>query len=217
MTLMGVASACPDYIQAIEDAEQALRSENMTVLEEALVQAERGLACGPILENRRLRASFWLSQAVRLDARSDRTTSDKALLAAWRADADVSIGALPTHLRVRYGKVTRRPKQDASFRLVPAPDPNAVIYVDGQAFQQRASDQALAHDASILTTSGLHIIQLAETPVALKASASRVPDLPPDEVVQFDIYEEDLLGGPLTPLRIGRDFDRPTRGCASQR
>lgn len=218
LTWLGVAEAsCPDYIQAIEDAEDALKRKDYDRLEESLEQAQRGLSCGPILENRALRSSFFLSLAVLLDAYGDSATSEMALVAAWRADPNVSIRRLPNHLRVRYSKVIERPFDDVKFRLHPAPDPNAVIYVDGRPFQQRAVDDSLAHDASIQAKAGLHIIQLAETPIALTATASRVSDLSNGEFFEFDIYEEALLGRPLTPLQIGADFGRASGGCSGRR
>lgn len=212
MSMIGMAWACPDYVAAIEDAEQAARTKNYELLEESLVQAQRGLSCGPILENRTVRSSFWLSQAILLDAYGDRATSDRALVAAWRSDPDSPITRLPNHLRVRYAKVVEMPYEDSRFRLHPAPDPEAAIYVDGQPFQQRSVG---GEDTSITTKVGLHIVQLAESPIVLNATAARVVDLSEGES-EFDIYEEALLGRPLTPLKIGADYSRPAGGCGKR-
>jgi hypothetical protein len=188
------ADPCPDVQTAVSYAEAALQPLDVDTVAEQTVAAQRGLACGPIVNSPQLRARFWLVLAVMLNEAGDRSSVDDALSAAWRTYPDLSVAKLPARLQERYAELTEIPPEDASFRLLPLPDREAIIYIDGRATSAEALHVSLEADAAIRTKAGLHIIQLAEDVSATTAVAGGIRDLQSGEVEIFDIHKMSLFG-----------------------
>jgi hypothetical protein len=211
---------CPDFRGSVENAEKALSPLRIDALSEYTLEAQRGLACGPIATKAEWRARFWLVLSVMLDNSGDRSSVDDALSAAWRAWPNVSVRRLPSHLQNRYAELTEVRPEEASFRLLPLPDREAIIYVDGRATRADALHSSLEADAALKTKAGLHIIQLAENIDLENATAGGVRDLQSGEVEIFDINNMALFGRSSAssiqlPGRV-RAGNGPQGGCAGR-
>jgi hypothetical protein len=213
-----VAAPCPSYLDALDQAETAASTHDFEVLEAELAKARRGVACGPIIDNRVIRSRFWLTHAIMLDAKRDIQASDDALHAAWRADPRADLSMLPPHLRQRYTEVTEWPNDEAAFRMFPVPSSQSVIFIDGVATGARRADGEV--DPEISTSAGLHIIQLVDNLDSFLASAGIVRNIPTDGVAIIDINDiTDLFGGGVERGAFPSSISKKTSGggCAGRR
>lgn len=215
LTLLPPAQAapCPDYVQALERAEDAIErgAAGRVQLGEAMNEFERGLRCGPIIESRSLRARFFLAAAVWTDIQRDEEGVEEALFAAWRTDPDASIDILPLHLRLKYGEATERFASEAFFILKPVPDPNSIIFVDGTAVAAIPLD-AVSQTQAIETQSGMHIIQVTTSAAETNAVSSRVVSFPAGESSTIDINEDSFFSSRDGEISLPGRLRRARRG-----
>lgn len=215
LTALAADPGCPNYTVAIGRAEDALRARDLMAVEDAVTQAEEGFRCGPIFEDRKLRARFWLVQAVLLDMQRDTLTSDAALRAAWRSWSEPPLDVLPSHLRKRFTELAAAPSEDITFALSPLPATNSVLYIDGAAAYVIKPELTGDLDETIHTTSGLHIFQLTVDVMASNATAARIANMTPGASSALDVFDRSLFSRRRTSFAFSAEQQSgPQGGCA---